>query len=250
MNKILEIKNLKKSFNGKEVLKDISFSINKGEIVSIIGSSGSGKTTLIRCINLLNVPDDGQILYHEENIINNYKKIDEVRCKIGMVFQSFNLFNNMNVLKNCTVGPIKVLKMDKKEAEEKALKTLELVGMKEFANAYADTLSGGQKQRVAIARALMMNPEIILFDEPTSALDPEMVGEVLDVMTALTKTGVTMIIVTHEMAFAKEVSSRIIFMDSGEILEDSTPEELFYNPKNERTKEFIRRYIKDTNERK
>jgi putative lysine transport system ATP-binding protein len=160
-----------------------------------------------------------------------------------MVFQSFNLFNNMNVLKNCTVGPIKVLKMDKKEAEEKALKTLELVGMKEFANAYTDTLSGGQKQRVAIARALMMNPEIILFDEPTSALDPEMVGEVLDVMTALTKTGVTMIIVTHEMAFAKEVADKIIFMDEGKILEMGTPEEVFDNPKETRTKEFFSKVL-------
>lgn len=249
MDSILEIKNLKKSFNNKIILKDINFKVNKGEIISIIGSSGSGKTTLIRCINLLNIPDSGEILYHGENIINKYKKIDEVRCKIGMVFQSFNLFNNMNVLKNCIIGPIKVLKMNKKEAEEKALKTLELVGLEDFAYAHVDTLSGGQKQRVAIARALMMDPEIILFDEPTSALDPEMVGEVLDVMSSLTKTGVTMIIVTHEMAFAKEISSRIIFMDEGDIVEDNTPQELFYNPQNERTKEFIKRYIRDTNDK-
>ena len=245
MESILKIKNLKKSFNDKVVLKDINFEVNKGDIISIIGSSGSGKTTLIRCINLLNIPDSGEILFHDENIIDNYKNIDNIRCKIGMVFQSFNLFNNMNVLKNLMIGPIKVLKKEKQETQDKALKLLDLVGLKEFANANVNTLSGGQKQRVAIARTLMMDPEIILFDEPTSALDPEMVGEVLDVMKNLTKTGVTMIIVTHEMAFAKDISSRVIFMDQGEIVEENNPEELFFNPQNERTKEFIIRYVTD-----
>ena len=245
MESILKIKNLKKSFNDKVVLEDINFEVNKGDIISIIGSSGSGKTTLIRCINLLNVPDSGEILFHDENIIDNYKNIDNIRCKIGMVFQSFNLFNNMNVLKNLMIGPIKVLKKEKQETQDKALKLLDLVGLKEFANANVNTLSGGQKQRVAIARTLMMDPEIILFDEPTSALDPEMVGEVLDVMKNLTKTGVTMIIVTHEMAFAKDISSRVIFMDQGEIVEENNPEELFFNPQNERTKEFIKRYVTD-----
>ena len=244
-NNILQIKNLKKSFDGRVILKDININVNKGDIISIIGSSGSGKTTLIRCINLLNVPDSGEILYHGKNIMDDIKNIDTIRTKIGMVFQSFNLFNNMNVLKNCMIGPIKVLHMDKEEAKNKVLELLDLVGMKEYQNQMVSTLSGGQKQRVAIARCLMMDPEIILFDEPTSALDPKMVGEVLDVMKNLTKTGVTMIIVTHEMAFAKDISSRVIFMDGGEIVEENTPNELFFNPQNDRTKEFIKRYVSD-----
>lgn len=242
---ILEIKNLNKSFNNKQILKNINLSINKGDIISIIGSSGSGKTTLIRCVNLLNMPDSGEIIYQEKNIINYTKEINFIRTKIGMVFQSFNLFNNMNVVKNCMIGPLKVLKKDKEETYQKAIQMLDLVGMKEFSESNVSTLSGGQKQRVAIARTLMMDPEIILFDEPTSALDPEMVGEVLDVMKKLANTGVTMIIVTHEMSFAREVSNKVIFMDGGEIIEQNTPDQLFFNPQNDRTKEFIKRYVKN-----
>lgn len=238
---ILEIKNLKKKFDNQEVLKDVSLTVDKGEVICVLGSSGSGKSTLLRCINLLNNYDDGEILFNGKNILD--ANVNELRSKIGMVFQSFNLFNNLNVLKNCMVGQTKVLKKNKEEARAKALETLELVGMSDFINKNVKQLSGGQKQRVAIARSLCMEPDIILFDEPTSALDPEMVGEVLNVIKKVKETGVTMIIVTHEMQFAKEVSSRVLFMNDGVILEDSPTKEFFTNPKNDRTKEFLKRYL-------
>ena len=238
---ILEIKNLKKKFDNQEVLKNVSLTVDKGEVICVLGSSGSGKSTLLRCINLLNNYDDGEILFNGENILD--ANVNELRSKIGMVFQSFNLFNNLNVLKNCMVGQTKVLKKTKEEARAKALQTLELVGMSDFTNKNVKQLSGGQKQRVAIARSLCMEPDIILFDEPTSALDPEMVGEVLNVIKKVKDTGVTMIIVTHEMQFAKEVSSRVLFMNDGVILEDSPTKEFFTNPKNDRTKEFLKRYL-------
>lgn len=238
---ILSIRNLKKDFGKSEVLKDINFDVQKGECVCVIGSSGSGKSTMLRCVNLLEQPTSGDIIFNDQNIrdIN----VNTLRSRIGMVFQSFNLFNNMNVIQNCTVGQIKVLKRNKKDAEEIALKELERVGMKDFAYKDVRSLSGGQKQRVAIARALSMNPEIMLFDEPTSALDPEMVGEVLNVIKQVKDTGMTMVIVTHEMQFARDVSTRVVFMNDGVILEDSPTEEFFTNPKNERTKEFLKRYI-------
>lgn len=238
---ILSIKNLKKDFGDGEVLKDVNFNVEKGECVCVIGSSGSGKSTMLRCINLLEKPTSGEIIFDGENINDMNENV--LRSKIGMVFQSFNLFNNMNVIKNCTVGQIKVLKRNKNEATETALNELERVGMKDFAYKDVKSLSGGQKQRVAIARALSMNPEIMLFDEPTSALDPEMVGEVLNVIKQVKDTGMTMVIVTHEMQFARDVSTRIVFMNDGVILEDSPTEEFFTNPKNERTKEFLKRYI-------
>ena len=238
---ILEIKNLKKKFDNQEVLKDVSLTVDKGEVICVLGSSGSGKSTLLRCINLLNNYDDGEILFNGKNILD--ANVNELRSKIGMVFQSFNLFNNLNVLKNCMVGQTKVLKKTKEEAKAKALETLELVGMSDFISKNVKQLSGGQKQRVAIARSLCMEPDIILFDEPTSALDPEMVGEVLNVIKKVKETGVTMIIVTHEMQFAKEVSSRVLFMNDGVILEDSPTKEFFTNPKNDRTKEFLKRYL-------
>ena len=218
MDKIIEIKNLKKQFGQNIVLRDINLTINKGEVVSIIGSSGSGKSTLLRCINKLEEADSGEILYNDINILDNKTNINKLRQSIGMCFQSFNLFNNMNVLDNCTVGPRKLKGMSKEDANKLALIELEKVGMKDFAHKKVQTLSGGQKQRVAIARALCMNPEIMLFDEPTSALDPELVGEVLEVMKNLAQTGMTMIVVTHEMGFAKEVSSRVVFMDNGHYL--------------------------------
>lgn len=245
MEKILQIKNLYKKFNNLEVLKGIDLDIYKGEVVTIIGSSGSGKSTLLRCINQLEEIDEGEIIYKDININNIKTNINEIRQKIGMVFQSFNLFENMNVLKNCTISQTKVLKRNKKEAEKIAINYLEQVGMKDFT--YYDTkkLSGGQKQRVAIARALCMNPEILLFDEPTSALDPEMVSEVLEVIKNLSKTQVTMIIVTHEMQFCEEVSTKVIFMDNGIICEQDSPQNIFNNPKNERTKQFLKRYNKN-----
>ncbi|MBR4237724.1 amino acid ABC transporter ATP-binding protein [bacterium] len=238
---MLSIKNLKKDFGYGEVLRDVNFEVEKGECVCVIGSSGSGKSTMLRCINLLETPTSGDIYFNDVDIktIN----VNTLRSRIGMVFQSFNLFNNMNVIKNCTVGQIKVLKRNKEDAEIEALKELERVGMKDFAYKDIKTLSGGQKQRVAIARALSMNPEIMLFDEPTSALDPEMVGEVLNVIKQVKETGMTMVIVTHEMQFAREVSTRVVFMNDGVILEDLPTEEFFTNPKNERTKEFLKRYI-------
>lgn len=243
MENIISIKNIKKSFGENIVLKDISLEIKRGEVITIIGSSGSGKSTLLRCINRLEDADCGEIYYNGMNILDNKIDINKTRESIGMCFQSFNLFNNMNVINNCTLALTKIKKLDKKTATEIALKYLEKVGMKDFANARVQTLSGGQKQRVAIARSLCMNPEILLFDEPTSALDPELVGEVLDVMKNLANEGMTMIVVTHEMEFARNVSSRVIFMDNGYICEEGNPEDIFTNPTQERTKEFLKRYL-------
>lgn len=243
MEPIIQIQHLQKHFGQLKVLHDINFDIHKGEVVTIIGSSGSGKSTLLRCINLLERLDDGNILFHGQDILGNEINVNQYRSKVGMVFQSFNLFNNLTVLENCMIGQIKVLKKSKEEAKHTALKYLEKVGMSEFANAGSVQLSGGQKQRVAIARALCMDPEVLLFDEPTSALDPEMVGGILDVMKALAKEGLTMIVVTHEMAFAKDVSSRVVFMDKGVIAEQGTPKDIFENPKEERTKKFLKRYL-------
>ena len=243
MENIISINNISKSFGKNQVLKDISLEINKGEVITIIGSSGSGKSTLLRCINRLEEADTGAIYYKGINILDNSTNINKIRESIGMCFQSFNLFNNMNVIDNCTLALRKIKKISKNEANEIALKYLEKVGMANFKNARVQTLSGGQKQRIAIARALCMNPEILLFDEPTSALDPELVGEVLEVMKKLALEGMTMIVVTHEMAFAKDVSSRVIFMNEGVICEEGTPQEIFINPKMDRTKEFLKRYI-------
>ncbi|AUJ84264.1 MULTISPECIES: amino acid ABC transporter ATP-binding protein [Enterococcus] len=243
MSAIIEIDHLKKSFGDNEVLKDISLSVNKGEVVTIIGSSGSGKSTLLRCINLLEKPTSGQIIYLGENVLEKGYDLPKYRTHLGMVFQSFNLFNNMNVLENCVTGQVTVLKRYRKEAEATAKENLEQVGMAQYANAKPSQLSGGQKQRVAIARALSMNPDVMLFDEPTSALDPEMVGEVLKTMNTLAHTGLTMVIVTHEMGFAKEVSDRVIFMDQGVIAEQGTPEDIFIHPKEQRTKEFLSRVL-------
>ena len=237
--RIFDLVGLQKSFGDHEVLKNVNFSVDKGEVVSIIGSSGSGKSTLLRCINLLETPTGGDILYHGESILAEKFPLRSYRAKVGMVFQQFNLFNNMTALKNCVVGQMKVLKKTKEEAEENALKYLEKVGMSEYINAKPRQLSGGQKQRVAIARALAMDSEVLLFDEPTSALDPEMVGEVLSVMRDLASSGLTMLVVTHEMGFAREVSSRVVFMDEGVICEEGTPEEIFSAPKMERTKAFL-----------
>ena len=239
---ILEIKNIHKKFDDQVVLNGINLDIHEQEVVSIIGSSGSGKTTLLRCLNLLNEPDDGHILFLGEDLMDPKVNLDHLRMRMGMVFQSFNLFNHQTVMDNCIMAPISLLKMKKEEAIQKAQVLLEKVGMKRFEQVPVTQLSGGQKQRVAIARALMMNPKIMLFDEPTSALDPEMVGEVLSVIKDLAKEGMTMVIVTHEMDFAKEVSNRIIFMDQGVIAESGTPNELFKNPKEERTKAFLKRY--------
>lgn len=240
---ILQVKHLSKTFGKHEVLKDIDFAVEKGEVISIIGASGSGKSTLLRCINLLETPTSGEIEYFGENIEKLKGGESAYRSHVGMVFQSFNLFNNMTALKNCMVGQIKVLKRSKAEAKETALKFLEKVGMSPYINAKPSQLSGGQKQRVAIARALAMNPEVLLFDEPTSALDPQMVGEVLDVMRNLAKEGLTMIVVTHEMAFARDVSSRVVFMADGVICEEGTPKDIFEDPKSEKTKEFLSRYL-------
>ncbi|WP_411169092.1 amino acid ABC transporter ATP-binding protein [Clostridium sp. MB05] len=243
MEKVIDIKHLNKSFGTHEVLKDINFSVNKGEVVCIIGSSGSGKSTLLRCINLLEKPSGGEIIYNEENILDDNHNIYKYRTKLGMVFQQFNLFNNHNVLKNCVVGQMKVLKRSREESEKVAMKYLEVVGMGNYINAKPKQLSGGQKQRVAIARALSMEPDVILFDEPTSALDPEMVGEVLKVMKELAESGLTMLVVTHEMGFAKEVSDRVVFMNNGVIEEEGTPEKIFNNPTKERTREFLKRTL-------
>lgn len=242
---ILEIKHLKKSYGQNEVLKDISLTVHKGEVISIIGSSGSGKSTFLRSINLLETPTDGQILYHGQNVLEKGYDLTQYREKLGMVFQSFNLFENLNVLENTIVAQTTVLKRERTEAEEIAKENLEKVGMGErYWQAKPKQLSGGQKQRVAIARALSMNPDAILFDEPTSALDPEMVGEVLKIMQDLAQEGLTMIVVTHEMEFARDVSHRVIFMDKGVIAEEDKPEDLFTNPKEDRTKEFLQRYLK------
>ena len=240
---ILEIRHLSKSFGSNEVLRDIDFTVEKGDVISIIGASGSGKSTLLRCINLLETPTGGQILYHGEDVAGRGVNAPKYRSHVGMVFQSFNLFKNMNVLKNCTVGPRKVLKLSKEESEARARKYLRLVGMEAYVDARPGQLSGGQKQRVAIARALAMEPEVLLFDEPTSALDPEMVGEVLSVMKTLAESGLTMVVVTHEMAFARDVATNVVFMDQGVIVEEGAPKDIFTNPKEERTKEFLSRLL-------
>ena len=236
---VISIQNLSKTFGNNEVLKDISFEVKQGEVVTIIGSSGSGKSTLLRCVNLLEKPTSGEIFYNGQNILEHDKSIYEYRTHVGMVFQQFNLFNNLNVLENCIVGPMKVLKKSKEEAEKIAKEFLEEVGMAAYINAKPRQLSGGQKQRVAIARGLAMNPDIMLFDEPTSALDPEMVGDVLNVMKELAEQGMTMIIVTHEMGFARQVANRVIFTADGEFLEDGTPDQIFDNPQHPRLKEFL-----------
>ncbi|MBR4909981.1 MAG: amino acid ABC transporter ATP-binding protein [Clostridia bacterium] len=240
--KVIEIKHLKKAFGDNDVLKDIDFSISKGETVSIIGSSGSGKSTLLRCVNLLETPTGGEILFHGENIQTELD-VSQYRARVGMVFQSFNLFDNLNALQNCIIGQTTVLGRDKGAAKAKAMEYLEKVGMTPYINAKPRQLSGGQKQRVAIARALAMDPEVILFDEPTSALDPEMVGEVLSVMKRLSESGMTMMVVTHEMAFARDVSDRVVFMNDGYICEQGTPADVFGNPKREETKNFLSRFL-------
>ena len=242
MNTILEIKHLGKSFGTHEVLKDIDFKVSKGDVISIIGASGSGKSTLLRCINLLETPTHGEIWYQGKNVLERSVKAPEYRSHVGMVFQSFNLFNNMTVLENCMVGQIKVLKRGKEEAKKIALEYLQKVGMTPYINAKPRQISGGQKQRVAIARALAMGPEILLFDEPTSALDPEMVGEVLNVMQQLAQEGMTMLVVTHEMAFARDVSNRVVYMNQGVICEQGSPEEIFGNPQKQETKDFLARF--------
>ena len=242
---ILEIRGLKKSFGEREILKDINVSVKEGEVISIIGSSGSGKSTFLRCINLLETPSGGEILYRGKNILGEDQDVNAYRTKLGMVFQQFNLFENHNVLSNSMVGQMKVLKRTKEEAEAVALKYLKVVGMDQYVHAKPKQLSGGQKQRVAIARALSMEPDVLLFDEPTSALDPEMVGEVLKVMKELAEAGLTMMVVTHEMAFARDVSDRVIFMDEGVIAEEGDPKVIFNNPKEDRTRAFLQRTLSE-----
>ena len=243
MEEILRLEHLEKTFGTHQVLRDISFSVNKGDVISIIGSSGSGKSTMLRCVNLLEEPTGGKIIFEGKDISGKELNLSQYRARVGMVFQQFNLFNNMNALENCVCPQLTVLHRKREEAEKIARDYLERVGMSAYCNSRPAQLSGGQKQRVAIARTLSMNPDIILFDEPTSALDPEMVGEVLDVMQRLAKEGFTMLVVTHEMAFARDVSSRVIFMDGGVILEDAAPEEIFNNPRQPRTREFLSRYL-------
>jgi len=238
---ILDIRHLSKSFGSHEVLRDIDFKVHKGDVISVIGASGSGKSTLLRCINLLETPTSGQIYYHETNVLDRSVKPHEYRAHVGMVFQSFNLFNNMTVLENCMVGQQQVLKRSR-QAKAIALDYLQKVGMTPYINAKPRQISGGQKQRVAIARALAMNPEVLLFDEPTSALDPEMVGEVLAVMQQLAQEGMTMLVVTHEMAFARDVSNRVVYMNEGVICEQGSPEEIFGNPQKQETKDFLSRF--------
>ena len=239
---LLRIEHLVKTFGTNEVLKDIDFSVSKGDVISIIGSSGSGKSTLLRCINLLEDATGGRILYHGQDILSGAMDEDSYRAKVGMVFQSFNLFNNYDVLANCTIGQVHVLKRSKEEARAKALEYLAKVGMGEYIKAKPRQLSGGQKQRVAIARALAMDPEVLLFDEPTSALDPEMAGEVLDVMKDLAHSGMTMLVVTHEMAFARDISKRVVFMSDGRIEEEGTPDQIFNHPTSARTRDFLTRF--------
>ena len=239
---ILQINHLSKAFGKHEVLRDIDFTVAKGDVTSIIGASGSGKSTLLRCINLLEIPTSGEILYHSENVAARGYNAPAYRARVGMVFQSFNLFNNMTVLENCIVGQVKVLKRSREEAKKHALYYLEKVGMSPYINAKPRQISGGQKQRVAIARALAMDPEVLLFDEPTSALDPEMVGEVLSVMQSLAQEGMTMLVVTHEMAFARDVSNHVVYMSEGVICEEGTPEEVFGNPQKQETKDFLSRF--------
>ena len=243
MEEILRLEHLEKTFGTHQVLRDISFSVNKGDVISIIGSSGSGKSTMLRCVNLLEEPTGGKIIFEGKDISGKELNLSQYRARVGMVFQQFNLFNNMNALENCVCPKLTVLHRKREEAEKIARDYLERVGMSAYCNARPAQLSGGQKQRVAIARTLSMNPDIILFDEPTSALDPEMVGEVLDVMQRLAKEGFTMLVVTHEMAFARDVSSRVIFMDGGVILEDAAHEEIFNNPRQPSTREFLSRYL-------
>lgn len=242
-DEIITVRHLSKSFGTHEVLKDINFSVRPGDVASIIGASGSGKSTLLRCINLLETPTSGEILYHGTDILDHSMKKVKYRSKVGMVFQSFNLFNNMTVLKNCMIGQMKVLGRSREESREKALHYLDKVGMSPFLNAKPRQLSGGQKQRVAISRALAMDPEVLLFDEPTSALDPEMVGEVIAVMKQLAQEGMTMLVVTHEMAFARTVSKNVVFMADGVIAEQGAPEQLFQHPQRERTRDFLARYL-------
>ena len=242
-DEIITVRHLSKSFGTHEVLKDINFSVRPGDVASIIGASGSGKSTLLRCINLLETPTSGEILYHGTDILDHSMKKAKYRSKVGMVFQSFNLFNNMTVLKNCMIGQMKVLGRSREESREKALHYLDKVGMSPFLNANPRQLSGGQKQRVAISRALAMDPEVLLFDEPTSALDPEMVGEVIAVMKQLAQEGMTMLVVTHEMAFARTVSKNVVFMADGVIAEQGAPEQLFQHPQRERTRDFLARYL-------
>jgi len=242
-NAVIEVRELKKSFGEVDVLKGINTVINKGDVVFVIGPSGSGKSTFLRCLNLLEEPTGGQILFEGEDITDPKNDINLHRRKMGMVFQQFNLFPHMTIMKNLTIAPMKLLGKSKEEAEKEAYKLLERVGLANRANAYPSQLSGGQKQRIAIVRALCMSPDVMLFDEPTSALDPEMVGEVLNVMRDLAKDGMTMVVVTHEMAFAKEVATRVMFMDGGNILEENEPEEFFSNPKNERLKSFLSKVL-------
>lgn len=241
--KVIELVHLQKQFGENTVLRDINLSVSKGEVLSIIGASGSGKSTMLRCINLLETPTSGQILYHGKDITGHDMNLSQYRAKVGMVFQSFNLFNNMTALNNCITGQVSVLKRSREEAEAIAMKYLERVGMAPYINARSSQLSGGQKQRVAIARALAMEPEALLFDEPTSALDPQMVGEVLDVMRSLAEDGLTMIVVTHEMAFARDVSSNVVFMSGGVICEEGKPHDIFENPQNPKTREFLTRFL-------
>ena len=241
--KVIELVHLQKQFGKNTVLRDINLSVSKGEVLSIIGASGSGKSTMLRCINLLETPTSGQILYHGKDISTGDISLSQYRTKVGMVFQSFNLFNNMTALGNCVAGQVSVLKRSREEAEAVAMKYLEKVGMAPYINARPSQLSGGQKQRVAIARALAMEPEALLFDEPTSALDPQMVGEVLDVMRSLAKEGLTMIVVTHEMAFARDVSSNVVFMSGGVICEEGSPKEIFEAPKDPKTRDFLSRFL-------
>ena len=242
MSEILSIEHLSKRFGENEVLKDINFQVRPGDVTSIIGASGSGKSTLLRCINLLESPTSGDIRFHGESVLDSSIDVPAYRAKVGMVFQSFNLFDNMNVLENCMISPVKILKVPKAEARDRAMMYLDKVGMTSFINAKPRYLSGGQKQRVAIARALAIQPEVLLFDEPTSALDPQMVGEVLDVIGDLAKEGRTMVIVTHEMTFARDVSNRIIFMDEGVICEEGAPEKIFNQPVKDATKAFLQRF--------
>ena len=241
--KILEIRHLSKSFGSNQVLRDIDFTVSKGDVTSIIGASGSGKSTLLRCINLLETPTDGEILFHGQNVAGRGFNPSAYRSKVGMVFQSFNLFDNMTVLDNCMVGQVKVLKKPKEQARENAMKYLEKVGMAPYIKAKPRQISGGQKQRVAIARALAMEPEVLLFDEPTSALDPEMVGEVLSVMRDLAQEGMTMLVVTHEMAFARDVSNHVVYMADGVICEQGAPKDIFETPQNQRTRDFLARFM-------
>ena len=240
---VIELIHLQKQFGDHAVLHDINLSVKKGEVLSIIGASGSGKSTMLRCINLLETPTSGQIMFHGKDITSPDFHITKYRTKVGMVFQSFNLFNNMTALNNCITGQVSVLKRSRSEAEEVAMKYLRKVGMEPYINAKPAQLSGGQKQRVAIVRALAMEPDVMLFDEPTSALDPEMVGEVLDVMKRLAADGMTMVVVTHEMGFAREVGDRVLFMDEGIIMEQGTPAEVFGNPQNPRTQDFLKKVL-------